>query len=106
MSPATTLLAYFLVINFATLFIFWLDKRRSAVNKSRIPGRNLLTLVAIGGTFGGWRAMSLYNVKSRNSRFRTHFAIIAVVQLCIALLFLYNNLPQTWKDAAMEALNV
>lgn len=102
MSPSATLLAYFLLINFITLFAFWLDKRRTVALKSPLPEGGLLTLAALGGTFGGWRAMSLYNHKGRHHKFRRQFTFIAMVQLLVALFFLYNAIPPEMKQTIVE----
>tara|TARA_R110002124_G_scaffold48644_2_gene143424 strand:+ start:888 stop:1208 length:321 start_codon:yes stop_codon:yes gene_type:complete len=99
------LITYLVVLNMITLMVFWLDKRHKIYGKTRIPESRLLTLVALGGTFGASRAMSLYNHKGRARAFRRHFAIITLIQLAAALYFFYTRFPPELIEAIKTTLS-
>ena len=105
MSIPMILVAYLVVLNMITLIVFWLDKKRKVDGKNRIPENRLLTLVALGGTFGASRAMSIYKHKGRARAFRRHFAIITVIQLAAALYFFYTRFPPELIEAVKTTLS-
>jgi uncharacterized membrane protein YsdA (DUF1294 family) len=105
MTPALSILAYFMAINIVTLLLFWWDKRCATLYKRRIPERSLLLCVALGGAFGAWRAMKRYHHKVHNKSFRRKIWIIVVLQLLSIGILTYlgmypdfiANLPETLR---------
>jgi uncharacterized membrane protein YsdA (DUF1294 family) len=105
MTPKLTLLAYFVAINLFALMVFWLDKRRETLHQERIPGRVLLVFVALGGTFGAWRAMQLYRHKRKNSAFQNQFRLITIIQILLIGYLIYRNTPPEILDLIKDRIN-
>ena len=79
---------YIGLINLSAFGAFWFDKRAAEGGRYRVPERTLLTLAAVGGTFGAIAAQQLFRHKTRKEPFRTILWLIAAVQaLLLALLY-------------------
>ncbi|MBB5986043.1 DUF1294 domain-containing protein [Sphingobium lignivorans] len=84
--PTTALWLYIAAINLVTLAAFRFDKARAVAGMRRVPERDLLLLVALGGTIGGWAGMRLFRHKTRKTSFSAAFFMIAVAQAIILML--------------------
>lgn len=68
---------YYIALSFITLLLWGIDKYRAKMGQWRIPERVLLTLVVIGGAFGGLAGMFVFRHKIRKIQF-----LILVVIAC------------------------
>jgi len=64
-----SVISYYLAINLATLFVFWIDKRLSAGKYWRISEKTLMIFCVSGGYLGGIWAMSRFHHKSSKRSF-------------------------------------
>lgn len=60
---------YYLVMTVLTFILFGADKRNARMRRGRIPKRQLIMLCFLGGAFGGFMGMILFNHKVRHGRF-------------------------------------
>ena len=72
-------------LNFLTLFLIALDKRRAQLNQSRIPERTLFLLSVLGGSLGTLAGMQLWRHKTRHNSFRIGIPAILLIQSAAAL---------------------
>jgi uncharacterized membrane protein YsdA (DUF1294 family) len=88
------LLPVFLLLNSIAFIITVYDKHLAVKNKRRISEKTLLTLVAVGGTFGSLVAMLLVNHKISKKSYLLKFFGIVVLQVVfvLSILFIFN-----WK---------
>ena len=76
------LLPAFVLINAWTMFRFWQDKMRAAINgERRIPEADLLSLAIIGGTVGAFLGRHIFRHKTRKEPFSTYLQTILVMQI-------------------------
>lgn len=87
MTLPPALIAWLLLVNLMTCGAFWWDKRQARAGGRRLAERDLLTLVALGGTLGGWLGMRLFRHKTRKAPFSMIFFLLVACQavLLIAL---------------------
>ncbi len=76
---------YFLIINFITLLLCFIDKKNAIKRKDRIPEKVLLFLSLIGGCFGMLIGMNLFHHKTQKLKFKL------VYLFCILWVILYLN---------------
>ena len=92
--PKTVLiifLAYIILINIITLFVYGVDKRRAKTRQRRIRESVLLGLAAVGGSIGALLGMLTYNQKTKHKKFTIGVPVILLVQvalLCLAAFLL------------------
>jgi len=79
MAP-TLIVAALIALSLLTFAVFGWDKFCAAHGRRRVPERTLLTLMAVGGSPGGWAAMLLFHHKTQKASFRTPAIIIVVLQ--------------------------
>ena len=60
---------YLIVISIITFIIYSYDKLMAKLRKRRVREVTLLTLSILGGAFGGFLAMLVFNHKTRVNRF-------------------------------------
>lgn len=89
--PQKLLLAYWLLINLITFFLFFRDKRAAVRGKWRTPERTLLTAAFFGGAAGGLLAMYLFRHKTRKPKFYLLMPVFLIAQICLFVL-LYGRL--------------
>lgn len=77
---------YFIVINYIAFSLYHLDKERAIKGKHRISEKNLLTVVAFGGTLGAWLGMRRYRHKTRKTSFKLWFYAICFLQVMFFLI--------------------
>lgn len=76
-------LLYLLLINYITFSLIHLDKKNAIANKRRIPEKNILYSIAMGGTIGGWIAMNKFKHKTKKYPFRGYFYAIIILQIVL-----------------------
>ena len=79
-------MAYLVVINVVTFFMYGLDKWKAKRSKWRIPEATLLGLAVLGGSIGAWLGMKVWHHKTLHKKFRYGVPLILIAQ--IALIFL------------------
>jgi uncharacterized membrane protein YsdA (DUF1294 family) len=82
----TALIAYLLVINLITFFVYGLDKWKASLNTRRIPEKTLWLMAIIGGSVGALGGMKMFHHKTRKAAFFGPFLIILLLQ--VAVLFI------------------
>ena len=88
------ILLYLLAVNLAAFAAMGLDKSSAIRGVERIPERTLLTLAAVGGSFGAVAAQQVFRHKTRKQPFATWlgliFGLYVLVLLSAAALFIWN----------------
>ncbi|MDO5758383.1 MAG: DUF1294 domain-containing protein [Rhodobacterales bacterium] len=77
---------YLLVVNIATCFAFWHDKRQSLADEWRMPEKRLLTLAAMGGWPAAKLAQRVLRHKTRKRPFATCLNLIGIIWTCALVL--------------------
>ena len=66
----TIVIAVLVVLNLVTFAVFGWDKLCARAGQRRVSEHALLTLMAVGGSPGGWAAMLLFRHKTQKASFR------------------------------------
>lgn len=61
---------YLIIINIVAFAAFGLDKRKAVKDKWRTPEATLVTLMLIGGAFGGYFGMEKFHHKTQKTKFK------------------------------------
>lgn len=77
----TLLIGYSLFINLAGLVMMFLDKQKAKRGSYRIPEVDLWEIALIGGALGATLGMELFRHKTKHSRFKFGFPLLAVLQV-------------------------
>jgi uncharacterized membrane protein YsdA (DUF1294 family) len=77
-----------IALSLLTFVTFGWDNFCAMRGRRRISERTLLSLMAIGGSPGGWVAMLLFHHKTQKASFRTAALIIVVLQV-VALIAIW-----------------
>lgn len=94
-SPWFWVLAWLLVINLVTFFIFGLDKWKAQRKEHkdsvrRIPEKTLFLLSILGGSVGALLGMKVWHHKTLHKTFRFGIPAILILQIVIPLgLYIY-----------------
>lgn len=83
---------YLIIINIVTFITFGIDKRKAKKDKWRISEQALVTLMVIGGAFGGYFGMEKFHHKTQKLKFKvarviSFITLIAIVGLAVYLGF-------------------
>ncbi len=78
---------YLVIINYIAFSLYHLDKARAIKGKRRISEKNLLTIVAFGGTLGAWIGMNKYRHKTKKRSFKFWFYTIVLLQVLFFFTF-------------------
>ncbi len=83
---------YLIIINVVTFVTFGVDKRKAKKDKWRISEQALVTLMVIGGAFGGYFGMEKFRHKTQKLKFKvarviSFITLIAIVGLAVYLGF-------------------
>lgn len=82
---AKLIIAYLLLINVITFFVYGLDKLKAKKQAWRIPEAVLLMLAVIGGSIGALIGMKVWHHKTLHNKFRFGVPIILILQIIIVL---------------------
>ena len=94
-SPWLLLLAWLLLVNIVTFFVFGLDKWKAKRKEKketvrRVPEKNLLLMAAVGGSVGALLGMKVFHHKTLHKAFRLGVPLILALQIIIPFgLWLY-----------------
>lgn len=80
-------LAYLLIVNLITFFLYGIDKRRAVRKAWRIPESVLMGFAAIGGSVGAFLAMLVFRHKTKHAKFTVGVPLILVAQIFAAIAF-------------------
>ena len=90
-------IAYLVIINVVTFFMYGIDKWKAKHTKWRVSEATLLILAAIGGSIGAWLGMKVWHHKTLHKKFRYGIPIIIILQIAL-LLFTSCRTKQTLAD--------
>ncbi len=79
---------YYIAINIFTFLIWGFDKLRAIQHKWRVSEKMLITLIMVGGAFGGLAGMLLFRHKTRKLMFKIWIGLACVLHVFI--LFYYG----------------
>ncbi|WML40794.1 DUF1294 domain-containing protein [Neobacillus sp. OS1-2] len=79
----TMMLAIFVVMNIAGLFIMGVDKKRARKHQYRIRERTLWLVALFGGAIGTTAGMQIYRHKTKHTSFKVGFPVLAIVELVL-----------------------
>jgi uncharacterized membrane protein YsdA (DUF1294 family) len=77
-----------IALNLVTFAVFGWDKFCATHGRRRISERALLTLMAVGGSPGGWVAMLVFHHKTQKASFRWPAIVIVLLQIVALVLIL------------------
>ncbi len=83
---------YLIIINIVTFVTFGVDKRKAKKDKWRISEQALVTLMVIGGAFGGYFGMEKFRHKTQKLKFKvarviSFITFVAIIGLAVYLGF-------------------
>lgn len=88
--PLCLLPAWLALMSLALFFLMGIDKHRARRGRWRIPEKTLFLLALLGGGCGGWLGMRAFHHKTKHRTFARGFPALALTQLALCLLYLYN----------------
>lgn len=74
---------YLAVINFATFFVYGIDKLKARKGWWRISEATLLILAAVGGSVGAILGMQVFHHKTQHLKFKYGLPAILFLQLAL-----------------------
>ena len=83
-------LAYLVVINVVTFFMYGVDKWKAKKSKWRIREAALLTLAVLGGSIGVWLGMKAWHHKTQHKKFKYGVPLILMAQITLSYLIIQN----------------
>lgn len=78
-------------INVVTFLFFGFDKSQARAGGGRIPEIVLLSLIMLGGFFGGWLGRAIFHHKTRKQKFLVVLIISTFLHLFIFYWFFLRN---------------
>ena len=72
-----------LILNALGFLLMYIDKRNAKKKRWRIPENVLMTVAAIGGSFGSYAAMCLFHHKTRHKKFSIGLPVMMVIHIII-----------------------
>ena len=81
---------YLVIINIITFLVYGIDKWKARKSLWRIREASLLMLAVLGGSIGAWLGMKVWHHKTQHKKFKYGIPAIMVIQLALAVFFLYN----------------
>ncbi|OIO18758.1 MAG: hypothetical protein AUJ23_03080 [Candidatus Magasanikbacteria bacterium CG1_02_32_51] len=84
----STILAYFVLINFITFITFGIDKGKAINNNRRVSEKTLWVMSLLGGSLGALLAMKTFRHKTKKLSFQVVLALILALQVLLIYLIL------------------
>lgn len=81
-------LTYLIIINIIAFIICFMDKHRAKKHKYRIPEKVLLFVSLIGGCFGFYLGMILFNHKTKKIKFYIAVPIISATWILLIITYI------------------
>ena len=82
---------YLLLINAAGYLLMLIDKKKAKKGAWRIPEATLMTVAAIGGSFGSLLGMYNFRHKTKHPKFTVGIPLILVAQV-VAVWFIIHHM--------------
>lgn len=82
------IIAYFVLMNMAGLFVMLSDKKRAEKHRWRIPEKTLFLASILGGSIGTWVGMYLFRHKTKHWYFVIGMPAILIIQVAVIALLL------------------
>ena len=82
------IIAYFVLMNMAGLFVMLSDKKRAEKHRWRIPEKTLFLVSILGGSIGTWVGMYLFRHKTKHWYFVIGMPAILIIQVAVIALLL------------------
>ena len=79
-------IAYLVIINVVTFFMYGIDKWKAKHAKWRVSETMLLMLAVIGGSMGEWLGMKVWHHKTLHKKFRYGIPVIIIIQVALLIL--------------------
>ena len=80
---------YLIIINIVTFLAMYIDKKKSKYGRYRISEKALLTLVFLGGGFGGISGMYIFRHKTQKPRFVIGFPAILIFEILVVIYYTF-----------------
>ena len=80
------IIAYFVLMNMAGLFVMLSDKKRAEKHRWRIPEKTLFLVSILGGSIGTWAGMYLFSHKTKHWYFVIGMPAILIIQVAVIAL--------------------
>lgn len=80
------IIAYFVLMNMAGLFVMLSDKKRAEKHRWRIPEKTLFLVSILGGSIGTWAGMYLFRHKTKHWYFVIGMPAILIIQVAVIAL--------------------
>ena len=74
---------YFIIINFVSFILMYIDKRRAIKKEWRISEHTLILISLLGGSIGSLIGMYTFRHKTNHLKFKVGIPIILVIQLLL-----------------------
>ena len=74
---------YFIIINFVSFILMYIDKRRAIKKEWRISEHTLILISLLGGSIGSLIGMYTFRHKTKHLKFKVGIPIILVIQLLV-----------------------
>ena len=84
---------YLIIINALSFVLMLVDKYKAQNNLWRIPEATLLTVAAIGGSFGCYAGMMWCRHKTKHPKFRIGIPILMTAHIALIICLLNGQLP-------------
>lgn len=75
------LILYLVILNVAGLLFMLSDKIKAQQGAWRIPEATLMTVAALGGSFGSFLGMQLFRHKTRHAKFVIGIPVLMVIHV-------------------------
>lgn len=98
-------LAYLVIINVVTFFMYGIDKLKAKKNRWRIPEATLLGMAVICGSIGAWLGMKVWHHKTMHKKFKYGVPFIILVQIAVLVAFTLNSCSSAKNVNAAHTLN-
>lgn len=80
---------YLILINICGFCSMWLDKRKAARHKWRIPEKTLFLFAILGGSLGSILGMQIFRHKTKHWYFVVGMPAILVIQIILIYMFVW-----------------
>lgn len=98
------ILYWFAILSAAAFFGMWFDKQRALANKSRLPERGLLRIMALGGAFGGLLASVLFRHKTMKQPFHGTMIFLFILQVGALIWWFFIADPIVPAETAAQTI--
>ncbi|WP_462227507.1 DUF1294 domain-containing protein [Alkalibacterium sp.] len=85
----SSITAIFFLLNVRTLWLFYIDKKRSERKNYRISEKKLLLSAAIMGGIGAWSGSMIFRHKTQKSVFRYSLPVFFIMTVGVYVLLIF-----------------